>query len=249
MVGFLELVYRSEMKALGRPAPVPFHFALSSKKLRVAMVTGILICLPAGIYYSLRPAIGDYYMKQGRIFGEMKDLEAALYFFEKASHYSPNNFDIQFHLGQTCDLAKNYEQAVGYYKRALSLHPYFIEARNNLGAVYIRLGMIDEAIEEFKEAIDLNPFYPGLHNNLGYLYGKRNQFRQALDEYQKTLELDPENPEVHKNLGLLYYYKIRDYPKATQYWEKYLTLNPGDPQNPSIRQKVEEMNRGIRPSS
>jgi O-antigen ligase/Tfp pilus assembly protein PilF len=248
MVGFLELVYRSEVKPLGRPDPAPFRFASSSKKLRMAMATGILIGLTAGIYYSLRPAIGDYYMKQGRIFGEMKDLESALYSFEKASHYSPYNFDIQFHLGQTCDLAKNYERAVGYYKRALSLHPYFIEARNNLGAVFIRLGMIDEAIEEFKEAIELNPFYPGLHNNLGYLYGKRNQFRQALDEYQKTLELDPENPEVHKNLGLLYYYKIRDYPKAKQYWEKYLALNPTDPQNASIRKKIEEMNKGIRPS-
>jgi Tfp pilus assembly protein PilF len=249
MVGFLELVYRSEKEALGHPASPPFRFSISSKKLRVMIVTGVLICLPVGVYYSLRPAIGDYYLKQGRIFSEMKDWEVAFYYFEKASQFSPYNFDVYFHLGQTCDLAKNYDRAVNYYKKALSLHPYFIEARNNLGAVYIRLGMIDEAIEEFKEAIDLNPYYPGLHNNLGYLYSKRNQFRQALDEYQKTLELDPENPEVHKNLGLLYYYKIRDYPRAQKYWEKYLILHPGDPQNPSIRQKVEEIKKGIRPLS
>ncbi len=212
------------------------------------IAAGILACLPAGVYYSLRPAIADYYMKEGRIFGEMKDWEAAFYYFEKASRYSPHSFDIQFHLGQTCDLGKNYERATQYYKEALRLHPYFIEARNNLGAVYIRLGMIDEAIEEFKEAIELNPYYPGLHNNLGYLYGKRNQFRQALNEYQKALDLDPQNPEVHKNLGLLYYYKIGDQPKAKYYWEKYLALNPGDPQNPSIRQKIEEMKRETRSS-
>ena len=248
MVGFLELAYRSEKEISGHPASPSFQFSISSRKLRVMIVAGILICLPAGVYYSLRPAIGDYYLKQGRIFSEMKDWEAAFYYFEKASRFSPHNFDVYFHLGQTCDLAKDYERAVGYYKKALSLHPYFIEARNNLGAVYIRLGLIDEAIEEFKEAIDLNPYYPGLHNNLGYLYGKRNQFRQALDEYQKTLELDPENPEVHKNLGLLFYYKLRDYPRAQKYWEKYLILNPGDPQNPTIRQKVEEIKRGSRPS-
>jgi O-antigen ligase/Tfp pilus assembly protein PilF len=249
MVGFLELLYRSEKEALGHPASPPFQFSISSKRLQVMIVIGVLICLPAGVYYSLRPAIGDYYLKQGRIFSEMKDWETAFYYFEKASRFSPYNFDVYFHLGQTCDLAKDYERAVNYYKKSLSLHPYFIEARNNLGAVYIRLGLIDEAIEEFKEATDLNPYYPGLHNNLGYLYSKRNQFRQALDEYQKTLELDPENPEVHKNLGLLYYYKIRDYPRAQKYWEKYLILNPGDPQNPSIRQKVEEIKRGIRSSS
>ena len=162
--------------------------------------------------------------------------------------FLPHNFDVYFHLGQTCDLAKDYDRAVIYYKKALRLHPYFIEARNNLGAVYIRLGLIDEAIEEFKESIELNPYYPGSHNNLGYLYSKRNLFKQALDEYQKTLELDPENPEVHKNLGLLYYYKFRDYPKAKKYWERYLILNPGDPQNPTIREKVEEMEKGHRPT-
>jgi tetratricopeptide (TPR) repeat protein len=105
------------------------------------------------------------------------------------------------------------------------------------------LGWIDEAIEEFKGAIEINPYHPGLHNNLGYLYSKRNLLNEALEEYQKTLELDPENAEVYKNLGLLYFYKLRDYPKAQKYWERYLVLNPGDPQNDSIRNKIEEIKR------
>lgn len=243
VVGFLEVLYRSERKAQGHSDPPPFRFSVSSTGLRGLIAIGILIGLSAGFYYSIRPAIGDFYLKRGRIYLDMKDWKMAFSSFERASLFSPHNYDIQFHLGQTCDLAKDYEQAVDRYKKTLHLHPYFIEARNNLGAVYIRMGLIDEAIEEFKESIDLNPYYPGLHNNLGYLYSKRNLFRQALDEYQKTLDLDPQNPEVHKNLGLLYYYKLRDYSRAKKYWERYLALNPGDPQNPLIRQKIEEIGR------
>lgn len=245
-VGFLEVIYRSEREAHGHADSPPFHFSISSKRLRKVIAIVTLMCLPAGVYYSLRPAIGDFYLKKGRIFSEMKDWESAFYCFEKASFFSPHNFDIAFHLGQTCDWAKDYERAVTYYKNALRLHPYFIEARNNLGADYIRLGSIDEAIDEFKESIELNPYYPGSHNNLGYLYSKRNLFRQAIDEYQKTLDLEPQNPEVHKNLGLLYYYKLRDYSKAKKYWEKYLTLNPEDPQNPTIQQKIEEIKKTVR---
>jgi Tfp pilus assembly protein PilF len=247
-IGFLEVLYQAEKAGRGQPEPPPAHFRIHSRGLRGAIVIGILVCLSGGVYYSARPAVGDFYLKRGRIYAEMKDWEAAFYYFERASLFSPHNFDVYFHLGQTCDLAKDYDRAVIYYKKALRLHPYFIEARNNLGAVYIRLGLIDEAIEEFKESIELNPYYPGSHNNLGYLYTKRNLFKQALDEYQKTLELDPQNPEVHKNLGLLYYYKFRDYPKAKKYWESYLVLNPGDPQNPTIREKVEEIEKGHRPT-
>jgi tetratricopeptide (TPR) repeat protein len=146
-------------------------------------------------------------------------------------------------LGQTREQLKDYEGAVEAYQRCIALHPYFVEARNNLGAVYIKLGWIDEAIEEFKGAIEINPYHPGLHNNLGYLYNKRNLLKKAVEEYQKVLDLDPENAEVHKNLGLLYFYKLKDYPKAKKYWEKYLVLNPNDPQNGSIRNKIEEIKR------
>lgn len=245
-IGFLEVLFHAEKAGRGEPEPPSTHFRIDSKGLRGALVIGLLICLTGGLYYSARQAAGDFYLKRGRVFAEMKDWEAAFYYFERTSHFSPYNFDAYFHLGQTCDLAKDYERAVVYYRQAVRLHPYFIEARNNLGAVYIRLGQIDEAVEEFKASIELNPYYPGSHNNLGYLYTKRNLFKQALDEYQKTLELDPQNPEVHKNLGLLFYYKFRDYPRAKIYWERYLVLNPGDPQNSTIREKVEEIERGRR---
>jgi tetratricopeptide (TPR) repeat protein len=147
-------------------------------------------------------------------------------------------------LGQTREQIKDHEGAVQAYQRCIALHPYFIEARNNLGAVYIKLDMLDEAIEEFKGAIEINPYHPGLHNNLGYLYGKRNLLKKAVEEYQNVLDLDPENGEVHKNLGLLYFYKLKDYPKAQKYWEKYLVLSPSDPQNGSIRNKIEEIKKG-----
>ena len=242
-VGFLEVVYQCTKKAQGSPAPLPFHFSVSSKKIRGLIAIGVLIGLVLGVYYSVRPAIGDFYLRRGRLYAEMKDWEMAFYHFERASHFSPYNVDVYFHLGQTCDATKDYERAVNYYRKTIDLHPYFVEARNNLGASYIRLGLIDSAIEEFKGSIEINPYHPGMHNNLGYLYSKRNLLKQALDEYQKALALDPGNPEVHKNLGLLYYYKLVDYPKAKKYWERYLILNPEDPQNPSIRQKIEEIGK------
>lgn len=243
VAGFLELIYRSMKKSQGIPQPKPFSIPVRSKKLRGIGSLMIVISLATGLFYSVKPLIGDYYLRQGRIYSHVMDWKMAFFSFEKGSRFSPYNFDIHFHLGQTCDMLKQYEQAVGYYRRAIELHPNFIEARNNLGAVHIRLGAIDEAIDEFKGSIEINPYHPGLHNNLGYLYGKRNLIKQALMAYHKALELDPDNPDVHKNLGLIYYYKVKDYEKAIAFWEKYLKMNPEDPQNPSIREKIDEMKR------
>jgi len=264
-VGFLEVIYHSVQKEKDEGVHFPLThsttpspgfedgakkngseliFLIRPRILRGVIGIFILACLVTGIICSVRPVIGDYYLKQGRAYRDVRNWERAFFNLEKARVYAPNHFDIYFHLGQTTDQLKGYERAVQAYQRCITLHPYFIEARNNLGAIYIKLGRIDEAIEEFKGAIEINPYHPGLHNNLGYLYSKRNLFDKALEEYQKVLELEPENAEVHKNLGLLYFYKLEDYPKAQRYWEKYLGLNPHDPQNDSIRDKIEEIKKG-----
>jgi Tfp pilus assembly protein PilF len=243
LVGFLEIVERSAMRDRGCPAPPSHTFYLRAKWVRGAVLTGTTLLLILGVYLSLRPLIADYYLRQARFDFEMRDWHGTIGNLMRANRFAPHHFDVAFTLGQTFESIKEYEQAATFYRKAIDLYPYFIEARNNLGAVYIRLGMIDEAIEEFKGAIDINPYHPGLHNNLGYLYSKRNLLKEALQEYQKTLGLDPNNPEVHKNLGLLYYYRLGDLFKAKTYWERYLVLNPEDPQNASLRQKIEEIER------
>ena len=264
-VGFLEVIYQSLQKKESEgvhvslaPSTAPglvfedgaekgelgLTFSIRSRTLRGGIGFFILACLVIGIVGSVRPAIGDYYLKQGRDYMDVRNWERAFFNFEKGRVYAPYHFDLYFHLGQTTDQLKGYERAVEAYQRCIALHPYFIEARNNLGTIYIKLGRIDEAIEEFKGAIEINPYHPGLHNNLGYLYSKRNLFNKALEEYQEVLKLEPENPEVHKNLGLLYFYKLEDYPRAQRYWQKYLALNPYDPQNDLIRNRIEEIKKG-----
>ena len=242
-VGFLEVIYHTIQKKKNHAVDSPLMISIRSKIVKGVIGSFIFACLIIGIIYSVRPAIGDYYLKCGRTYMDVRNWERAFFNLEEARVYAPYHFDIYFHLGQTSDQLKGYERAVQAYQRCIALHPYFIEARNNLGATYIKLGWIDEAIEEFKGAIEINPYHPGLHNNLGYLYSKRNLLNEALGEYQKTLELDPENAEVYKNLGLLYFYKLRDYPEAQKYWERYLVLNPGDPQNELIRNKIEEIKK------
>ncbi len=243
-IGFLEVIYHSVKKSQSQQDSPPIDLFLPSKRSRWMIGIGIGVAFILGVFFSVRPVLGDRYLKWGRFFQEHKDWGRAYDHLEKASVFSPYHFDVFFHLGQTSDHLKDYDGAVNYYKRAILLFPYFIEARNNLGAVYIKLGLIDEAIEEFKGSIEINPYHPGLHNNLGYLYSKRNLFKNAMEEYYKVLELDPGNPEVHKNLGLLYFYKLKDYPKAKEYWERYLVLNPEDPEKEAIKNKIEEIKKG-----
>jgi hypothetical protein len=38
---------------------------------------------------------------------------------------------------------------------------------------------------------------------------------------------------------------LKDYPNAQKYWERYLVLNPSDPQNGSIRAKIDEIKKGV----
>lgn len=244
-IGFLEIVYQNAKRIKEPFVLQPLSFIIPSKRSRWIVGIGIFVCLVVGIFYSVRPILGDYFLKRGRLYIELKDWEKAFPNFEKAKGFSPYHFDIYFHLGETNNQLRNDEKAIEAYKQCIALFPYFIEARNNLGAIYIRLGRIDKAIGEFRRAIEINPFHPGLHNNLGYLYNERNLLERAIEEYHKALELDTKNPEVHKNLGLLYFYKLKDDQKARKYWEKYLVLNPDDPQNDSIRNKIKEINERV----
>ncbi len=233
-VGFLEILYQREKPSRmvqlinfeGRPF-FKYLFAL-----------GILGSLILGVCLSIKPLIGDYYLKAGRSSMIIGDWKGALHYFERSKRFSTYNFDIFFHLGQTYEQLKDYEKAIESYQRSISLHPFFIEAKNNLGVLYLKTGMIDEAVEEFKNAIEINPYHPNLHNNLGYLYSKIYLFNEALKEYLKAIELDPNIPELYKNIGLLYY-KIGDYEKSKFYINKYLLLNPFDSEKEPLEKIIE----------
>ena len=95
-----------------------------------------------------------------------------------------------------------------------------------------------KAKDEFHKAIELKPDFALAHFNLGNVYSTENNTQEARIEYEKAIEYDSKLADAYLNLGVIYRYQIRDNSKAVEYWQKYIDLNPKDPQSELIQQEI-----------
>jgi serine/threonine-protein kinase len=113
----------------------------------------------------------------------------------------PDDFWLNFEVGNVLAAAGQREQAVGYYRAAQALRPKSGAVYNNLGTTLDELGRHDEAIACFHRAIALDPRFAVAYRNLGNALEARGQMDQSLAAHQKAVALDPGWALAHYNLG------------------------------------------------
>jgi tetratricopeptide (TPR) repeat protein len=103
----------------------------------------------------------------------------------------PQDFWLNFELGEVLHQDKRWDEALGYYRAALALRPESSAVHNHLGEALRAQGRLDEAIGHFQQAVRLDPNYAWAHNNLGHcLYAAaRAAARDAADQRPKEARL------------------------------------------------------------
>ena len=64
------------------------------------------------------------------------------------------------------------------------------------------------------------------HYKLGVSYLNENNVNPAFIEFQKAYELNPEDKEVLNAIGIIYLLKFEDYPKAIDFFQKAVNIDP-----------------------
>lgn len=145
-----------------------------------------------------------------------------------------------------CEVRRFAEAAVGY-KELLSVFPRSSAIACELGLVEMALGQTAEAESHLRLALDRDPANSHALLGMANLALGRRDFTSAEGLLLDVLKLDADDVEAHFNLGALYAQNLGQPQRAVAYWQRFLELQPTDPEAPRIRQLLAEIKAGHGP--
>lgn len=101
----------------------------------------------------------------------------------------------------------------------------------NRALTYSRLNQLDNAINDFNICLDLKKDFGLAYMNKGYVMLKKEEFKSAIVVFKKSLEylINPMSISYcHNNIGFCYF-KLNQLPKAVEYIDQSIQLNPANP--------------------
>jgi tetratricopeptide (TPR) repeat protein len=149
----------------------------------------------------------------------------ALPLLTAAQRRYPQDFWLNFGLGNALRDGKRAGEAVGYYRAALALRPNATAVYTNLGAALEARGELDGASACYEKALALDPRNAVAHYNLGNVLKAQGQLDRASACYEKALALDPRYAQAQNNLGLALKAK-GDWDGAIARYRQALAIDP-----------------------
>jgi Flp pilus assembly protein TadD len=142
----------------------------------------------------------------------------------------PDDFWLNFHLGNALLDAKKWEEAAGCYRAALAVRPETSAVYNNLGHALHSMGQLDEAIAVYRKAIEIDPKNLKAHLNLGHVLRAKKQLDEAIEVYRQVVRLDPTDVSAQGALGNVLVEKGM-LEEALAVLRRTLELDPKDPKS------------------
>jgi tetratricopeptide (TPR) repeat protein len=145
----------------------------------------------------------------------------------------PDDFWLNFELGNALYAAKKWDEAVSFYRGAVAARPSAVAVHNNLGISLREKQQLDAAIQEYRTAIALDSKFAMPRNNLGNALVDKQQLDAAIQEYRTAITLDRKSATPHNGLGNALYAKkqldraIQEYRTAIAFDPKYAQPHNG----------------------
>ena len=130
------------------------------------------------------PQFSEPWAQLGVAYAKKKDLDSAMYFYNKALDVAPFIATIHNNVGTVYFETGRYDEALAAFGKATQLDPNYSEAWCNLGSAYGTLGKLDLAIQNFLQAVQTDPNNAMATKFLGITYQSKG------DTYNAKLYLD-----------------------------------------------------------
>ena len=139
----------------------------------------------------------------------------------------PDDFWVNFRLGNVLHSVKKSPEAVGYLQAAQALRPGVAIVHNNLGIALTGCARNEEAIDQFRKSIAIDPGIGASQFNLAVGLWNGGHHAEALEQFRVAIRLDSRSVRT-----FLYYGRCLDmegrYEEALVQYRKALDVGPKD---------------------
>jgi superkiller protein 3 len=137
----------------------------------------------------LNPYLPEAFAIRGDISYELKKLDEAIFFYEKAKNLDPCETDYDYSIGYVKRLKK--EDPSPYFKHICNISPGSLTGKCALSFLLIDEGEIEKARDILIEAIKLNKKSSEPYFILGLIYEISGEPEKALNYYTESYKLNP----------------------------------------------------------
>ncbi len=143
-----------------------------------------------------------------------------------------------FQKATTYFFQKKFEMAELLLQEVIKKDPENADAYSYLGDIYLIKNQFDGALNLYNKSLELKPDSAENYFRIGQIYYHKKAGNVSLENYDKALQLDPGLNIVYYHKGLTTLMLLRDKESTIQYWERYISLAPEDPQYDNIKRVI-----------
>ena len=161
----------------------------------------------------------------GLHYWQLRMLEEAIPYFEKAIELDPKYGFAMNELAYTYMYLKEYDKALDYFQKYASVAPGDANPFDSMGDLYFRIGKYDEAIRNYQEALNIKPDF-GSEYKISYIYALKDDYLEALRWTDRYISAFPSTGAKATGYHLkgFYYYILGNLWRAFAEWDKTMEL-------------------------
>lgn len=148
----------------------------------------------------------------------------AIPYYQKATLYSPEDFNLKYKLGKAFMTAENFQKAYDVFTMIRFKDSTNVVYNKQLGITAFRLGKFEQAICMFESVLDINPYDLSAYQNLIALYSMSRDAVHLIRTSDRALYFFPNNSGILlREANSLF--TIKQYDEAIIPYETYLATN------------------------
>ncbi len=117
-----------------------------------------------------------------------------------------------------------------------------LRALSGSGELALKNGDFEKARQNFSRALQISPEDEAAAYNVGEIFFSNQKNDEAVQYFELAIKIKSTWPKPYYRLGLVYLNK-GDYPKAIEYLNKFIELDPQNPEVPNVRNIVSTLEK------
>ena len=134
----------------------------------------------------------------------------------------------------------DYTARIAQAEKVVAQDPKNLNAWISLGNDYFDTEQTQKSINAYGKALEIEPNNPNVLTDQGVMYRKVGWYDKALVNFEKANKIDPNHLQSLFNSGIVYAVDLKQMDKATQYWNKYLSLDSSSQTAMQIKSLMEQ---------
>ncbi len=141
----------------------------------------------------------------GVVAGQLKEIDQAIQYFDRAIAVQPGNSGAHCNRGLALKQLGQPEAALVCFDRAIALDPGSVVAHYSRAEVYKELGRPDDALASYEKAISVNSGFLHAFYRRGVLLQQIARPEEAISDYDRVLQIKPDHFDAHANRAIALY--------------------------------------------